>query len=307
MTPRRSSNYYAPGEMNGQHSLSIRFSRLKDKSCLPHTIGHIKTWGFTLIEKMTLVAVVGVLSAIALPSFTGFLNRAKLERTVIGIRSALEETQRQAIRNNQRCTITLNLTAREISGPCLTSGDRKLPARIEIATNLIGTASSSGTASVSPLSPVPLLATVGPSGVSDDPEFTHQIAYLNETAPKATMVIQIISDSRGMLSSRCNDDDDGEMNCDSSGSSRQSTIPIQFGTLGTPSFSVATSVSLPNLPADPSGKIVVFLPESPNTPMQCISISNSLGLARIGTYQGSLSPAEITDSGICSAIGGEAQ
>lgn len=66
-----------------------------------------RNYGFTLIEVITVLLVVGVLAAIAVPSFLEMLNRRKIENATIQARAALQEAQREAIRRHRSCTVNV--------------------------------------------------------------------------------------------------------------------------------------------------------------------------------------------------------
>ncbi|MGB8701402.1 MAG: prepilin-type N-terminal cleavage/methylation domain-containing protein, partial [Thermosynechococcaceae cyanobacterium] len=177
-----------------------------------------RQWGFTLIEMMVIVMVVGVLSAIAAPSFGALMDNIKVSQTVSDLRLALQDTQRQAIRANKTCQAQFvtktshSKTEDSVSGNCLTSGNPDVPKNLQVANNIQPDASLSG----------------GSTTVS----------------------------------------------------------VITFNPIGSAEFSVATTVQPPNLPSDPSGKLVVLIPTKTQVKKKCVAISSTLGLTRIGTYTG---------------------
>src|SRR4028119_2257734 len=95
------------------------------------------TQGFTLIEAMIVLVIVGILVAIAAPSFLAMNNKAKLNHAVNTVRGAMLEAQREAMRKSKNCTVTLDATSNKItsSDGCLVTGDRTLPQGITMAYN----------------------------------------------------------------------------------------------------------------------------------------------------------------------------
>ncbi len=85
---------------------------------------HKGNQGFTLTEVLIIVVVVGILAAIAAPSFLGWYNRQKVNQALTKVQGALKESQREAIKKSKSCTVTLNTNI--VTGDCLVTGDRDL-------------------------------------------------------------------------------------------------------------------------------------------------------------------------------------
>ncbi|HYJ39397.1 MAG TPA: GspH/FimT family pseudopilin, partial [Steroidobacteraceae bacterium] len=60
--------------------------------------------GFTLMELMAAIAVLGVLSAVAVPSFTNLINRNRLTSQANELLSSIQFARIEAIRSNARVT-----------------------------------------------------------------------------------------------------------------------------------------------------------------------------------------------------------
>jgi len=89
--------------------------------------------GFTLIEMLVIVAIIGILSAIVAPSFLGLLNRNKVRNAVVNLQGALQEAQRESLRKSKTCTVNIpsgssnpTVTGPSGSAYCLITGDRIL-------------------------------------------------------------------------------------------------------------------------------------------------------------------------------------
>jgi prepilin-type N-terminal cleavage/methylation domain-containing protein len=86
--------------------------------------------GFTLIETLVIIVIVGVLAAIAAPSFLTWYSKVKINNALAELEGALKEAQREAIRKSQNCTVTVPggsnpvLTASPTN--CFVTGDRTL-------------------------------------------------------------------------------------------------------------------------------------------------------------------------------------
>jgi type II secretory pathway pseudopilin PulG len=98
--------------------------------------------GFTLLENTIIVVMMGILLALSTPSLLSMVDRVRLNQAVADVRGALLEAQRQAIRKSVPCTITLNTSHGKVTGACLVTGDRKLPEKIKMVTNLASNTSN---------------------------------------------------------------------------------------------------------------------------------------------------------------------
>ena len=66
---------------------------------------HKNNKGFTLIEIITVVIIIGVLASIAAPNLLGMLNQARVKEGMNQIEGAIKETQRLAMRRGKTCKI----------------------------------------------------------------------------------------------------------------------------------------------------------------------------------------------------------
>ena len=78
--------------------------------------------GFTLIEMITVVIIVGVIAAIAAPNFLGLLNRNRVNEAVRQVEGALKEAQKQALRSGKSCSITIDTANNLIANPLTGNG-----------------------------------------------------------------------------------------------------------------------------------------------------------------------------------------
>lgn len=99
---------------------------------------HKKNKGFTLPEVLIIVVMIGILAAVAAPSFLAFLNRSRVNDALVSVEGALKEAQREAIKKSSNsCTVNLNTSS--VTGSCLVTGDRSLPDGVQMVTNNGGT------------------------------------------------------------------------------------------------------------------------------------------------------------------------
>lgn len=105
--------------------------------------------GFTLIEMIVVVLIIGIASAMAIPSVLSSLDRTKLDSALTTLRGTLEEAQREAIKQGKSCAVTVDPVNKTIAGyivvdnngteelksGCLITGDRKLDSQIVVTPN----------------------------------------------------------------------------------------------------------------------------------------------------------------------------
>ena len=65
--------------------------------------------GFTLLEMMIVLMLVGIMAAIATPSFMAMNNNSKVNDAVTKVSGALQEAQREAMRKSQTCGVQVSL------------------------------------------------------------------------------------------------------------------------------------------------------------------------------------------------------
>lgn len=95
--------------------------------------------GYTLTELLVTLVIVGVIAAIASPSFIGLLSRYRLEEALQQLLGAINETQRLAMLQGKSCRINVNPNTHNITANagCLLS-DRQINSAIKIRSNFTG-------------------------------------------------------------------------------------------------------------------------------------------------------------------------
>ena len=96
--------------------------------------------GFTLTELMIVLIIIGVIAAIASPTFIGLLSRYRLNGALQQLLGAINESQRLAMLQGKSCRIEISPITKNITANagCLLS-NRKIGDEITIRSNFTGT------------------------------------------------------------------------------------------------------------------------------------------------------------------------
>ena len=81
-----------------------------------------KDRGFTLLEMLAVLTIIGILTAIAVPSVLAIMTRTQLSNSVERVRDTLEISRIQATQKSKQCTIYIPAGNQVVSG-CLISAD----------------------------------------------------------------------------------------------------------------------------------------------------------------------------------------
>ena len=87
-----------------------------------HKLIDRKDRGFTLLEMLAVLTIIGILTAIAVPSVLAIMTRAQLSNSVELVRDTLEISRTQATQKNKQCNIYIP-AGNQVVSSCLISAD----------------------------------------------------------------------------------------------------------------------------------------------------------------------------------------
>lgn len=259
--------------------------------------------GFTLIETLVIITVIGVLAALSAPSFIGLMDSLRVDQTISEVRTALQSTQRQAIRGTKVCSVTLDLAP--IAGSTnvssvSNSSNTQSGLNVNVNTGIVNTNVNASASSTS------VSAGLGAQGQGNGSS-TLQKSETSSSSSSSTIATTQSDTLQNTLSGDCLTSgapslpkNVGMATNIRSSDGTPTAVDIKYGVLGGAEFTIQDADI--STSSDSSGKIVAFVPQKQNAKKKCIAVSSTLGLTRVGTYVGQTDPSSITQTGVCTAL-----
>jgi prepilin-type N-terminal cleavage/methylation domain-containing protein len=274
--------------------------------------------GFSLAETLIVIAIMGIMVALTAPNMMGLVDGMRLAEAVADVRNAFMETQRQAIRETKPCEVILGVRDGrvELSGTCLRGGPRQLSERVRIVSNILDSRRITDPTLIA--SSVLMAPNVNTSSCANTSNKSGSSSCNNSSVNQGGNSNNGGTNNTGSGNNGGGNNgggNNGGGGSTNSGGSLLLTTPlakVKFGIMGTAEFKIANAIGTHTssgttvggssaVSADPTGKIVFFLDNSPGIERRCIAISNTLGLTRTGKYSGPMERDGITTDGVCRA------
>lgn len=231
--------------------------------------------GFTLIESLVIITIIGILSAIATPSFLALFNRSKVNDAFSQVRGALQEVQRVAIRRSGTCRVALTTGNQpKLTSNCFQIADYTIRANAPAA-------SGATTVSVDSL----------PVAISNDTRLVFSGGATGIVTANAAAGSTSLTLSGGISAAITN----GEIVAFRSlpngvAMATNVTDAITFHMRGNTTFAPTST-----------GKIVLFMSNNSISNTKCVAISNGIGIISSGIYTPSITSLTDINSGTCNA------
>ena len=280
--------------------------------------------GFTMTEIVIIALVIGILSAIAMPSLNRMLESVRIEQAIASVRTTVSQSQRAAIRNREYCesSVLVKLKSKkskfnpDVSSSCVGLSSEDLPKDVSIYSNVNVTPMSDVVASqpnlvasnaliVSDSQPI-LFADSG-----DDDDLSNgkgnKYGHDKKNQKKScTLTLglnpKLVCDDGSSSTEepktpkswrKWNRKNCKAWGCTSSGLRNTGVVNLEYGQNGSINY------GLPEESTTATGMIVATSSNNPNGRKKCLAVSRRIGLTRLGNYEGQISADGLSEAGEC--------